>query len=131
MQTAAVIAPEHRPVPPAPPAQADPERRRAPRYQTQIGAHIGLGRGQADMLCYILNVSDSGALLRPDDVLRCPSQFALRPELGEQRKCEVVWTNGDLLAVRFVGENAPLITGREWATLGAEPGVDPIEALVS
>jgi hypothetical protein len=100
MNTASVGGPATRPVPAAIPENTDPERRRAPRYETHIGAHIGLPRGQDDMRCYILNVSDTGALLLPADVLLCPSQFTLRPELGEQRKCEVVWTNGRLLAVR-------------------------------
>ena len=129
MNTAGVSGPATRPVPVAIPENADAERRRAPRYETHIGAFIGLPRGQGDMRCYILNVSDTGALLLPADVLLCPTQFTLRPELGEQRKCEVVWTNGRLLAVRFVGEKAPALTGLEWATLGSEPTNDPIERL--
>jgi hypothetical protein len=59
----------------------------------------------------------------------CPSQFTLKPELGESRKCEVVWTNGKLLAVRFVGETAPLLTGIEWAALGGEPSFNLVGAL--
>jgi|SRR2546423_5106054 len=129
MMTAGVNGPATAPVPAAIPENADPERRRAPRYETHIGACIGLPRGQGDMRCYILNVSDTGALLLPADVLLCPTQFTLRPELGEQRKCEVVWTNGRLLAIRFIGEKAPALTGLEWATLGGEPTNDPIGRL--
>jgi hypothetical protein len=51
----------------------------------------------------------------------------LKPEAGEQRKCEVVWTNGDMLAVRFVGEKVPPLTARDWAALGSEPTADLIE----
>jgi len=129
MKTAGVNGAATRPVPVAIPENVDPERRRAPRYETHIGANIGLERGQGNMRCYILNVSDTGALLLPADVLLCPTQFMLRPELGEQRKCEVVWTNGRLLAVRFVGEKAPALTGLEWAALGGEPTIHPIGRL--
>jgi hypothetical protein len=109
--------------------EPEPDRRRAPRYETLIGAFIALERGHRDMRCYILNVSDTGALLRPHDVMRCPSQFMLKPEVGEHRKCEVVWTNGEMLAVRFVGEKAPPLAAREWAALGSEPTTDPVDAL--
>jgi hypothetical protein len=105
------------------------ERRLSPRYQTLISGLITLERGQGEMPCYILNVSDTGALLRPYDVLLCPSQFTLRPELGAARKCEIVWTNGRMLAVRFLGENAPPLSGREWASLDGTP--DPIEVLAN
>jgi hypothetical protein len=129
MKTAAVTGPEPQPVPAAAPEEADAERRRAPRFPTHIGASIGLERRQGEMRCYILNVSDTGALLLPADVLMCPSQFTLKPELGESRKCEVVWTNGKLLAVRFIGETAPLLTGIEWAALGGEPSFNLVGAL--
>ena len=127
METAGVIEPQPQPVQAAEPEDADSDRRRAPRYETQIGASIALDRGQGEMRCQILNVSDTGALLMPRDVLLCPSQFALKPDLGEQRKCEIVWTNGRTLAVRFVGEKVPPLSAREWAALGAEPVSDLIE----
>jgi hypothetical protein len=106
------------------PDATEAERRRSPRYQTLIGATMPTERGRDEMRCFILNVSDTGALLRPYSVLHCPSQFLLRPDIGEPRKCEVVWTNGEMLAVRFLGEKAPPLTGREWAELGgdATPG---------
>jgi hypothetical protein len=127
MKTAEIIEPRQESVQAASPEQADPERRRSPRYETLIGAFIALERGHGDMRCHILNVSDTGALLRPFDVLLCPSQFTLKPEAGEQRKCEIVWTNGDMLAVRFVGEKVPPLTARDWAALGSEPTADLIE----
>lgn len=127
METAEIVDPEDEPAEAASPEGAEPDRRRAPRYETQIGAFIALERGRGDMHCDILNVSDTGALLRPSDVLLCPSQFTLKPALGEQRKCEIVWTNGDMLAVRFVGEKVPPLTAREWAALGCEPATDLFE----
>jgi hypothetical protein len=33
--------------------------------------------------------------------LLCPSRFILKPDVGEQRDCEIVWCNGVTLAVRF------------------------------
>jgi hypothetical protein len=101
----------------------DPERRRSPRYQTLIGASMPTDRGSGEMRCFILNVSDTGALLRPYSVLRSPSQFTLRPDIGEPRRCQVVWTNGEMLAVRFVREKTPAMSGREWAELGGDSSV--------
>jgi len=54
------------------------------------------------MGCQILNVSDTGALLIPADIILCPKEFALKPDVGEQRYCEVVWRKGTQVAVRFV-----------------------------
>jgi PilZ domain len=107
--------------------EGGPERRRALRYEMQIGAFIELERG-GDMRCHMVDVSDTGALLRPGDVLLCPSQFLLKPDVGTQRKCAVVWTNGRLLAVRFVDEKAPPMTGYDWAALGSDPVADLIDA---
>jgi PilZ domain len=107
--------------------EGGPERRRAPRFETHIDAFITLERGQGEMRCHILNVSDTGALLQPDDVLLCPSQFMLKPDVGAQRKCAIVWTNGRMLAVRFIDEKVPPLTGCEWAALGGDPTADLLE----
>ena len=128
MKTAPVIEPQQGPALAAYLDEGGPERRRAPRYETQIGAFIALERGQGDMRCHVLNVSDTGALLRPEDVLLCPSQFMLKPDMGAQRKCAIVWTNGRLLAVRFVDEKVPPLTGCEWAALSGDPTADLVEA---
>lgn len=54
------------------------------------------------MGCQILNVSDTGALLIPADIILCPEEFVLKPDVGDQRNCEVVWRKGTHVAVRFL-----------------------------
>ena len=92
-----------------------------PRFEVHFGALIPLEPGRGEIRCRVLDVSDTGALLRLEHSLLCPSQFLLKPDLGPQRICAIVWTNGRMLAVRFVEEDAPLLTGCQWATLGAIP----------
>ena len=54
------------------------------------------------MGCLILDTSDTGALLRPDDILSCPKEFVLKPGIGQSRDCEVVWVKGETLGVRYM-----------------------------
>jgi hypothetical protein len=102
MKTANFIEPKHGSAQAANLEQADPERRRSPRHHTVKSALIVSNGGRNEMPCHILNVSDTGALLKSTDVLLCPSKFILKPDVGEQRDCEVVWCNGVTLAVRFM-----------------------------
>jgi hypothetical protein len=81
---------------------AQSENRRAPRRRVLKRARIVFQRGNCTMGCQILNVSDTGALLIPADIILCPKEFALKPDVGEQRYCEVVWRKGTQVAVRFV-----------------------------
>jgi hypothetical protein len=53
------------------------------------------------MRCRILDLSDTGALLAPMDVMLCPSEFVLKPDVGEPRNCEVRWRKPERLGVRF------------------------------
>jgi hypothetical protein len=43
------------------------------------------------MGCQIVDMSDTGAKLVPADIFLCPSEFVLRPQIGEPRHCEVAW----------------------------------------
>lgn len=54
------------------------------------------------MGCQVLNTSDSGALLMPADVVICPNEFVLKPQIGPARDCEVVWRKGMTLGVRYL-----------------------------
>ena len=47
------------------------------------GGHCTLG-------CQMLDMSATGALVRPSDILLCPSEFVLQPRVGSPRFCEVV-----------------------------------------
>lgn len=54
------------------------------------------------MGCQILNLSDTGALIVPSDIILCPKEFVLKPDVGDARNCEVVWRKGTQVAVRYV-----------------------------
>ncbi|MEX2408909.1 MAG: PilZ domain-containing protein, partial [Rhodovibrionaceae bacterium] len=78
------------------------DRRGAPRKRTlQKGELFYLNSGAA-VECVVLDVSASGARLRPVDVLSCPGHFRLRGPDGALRACEVVWRNDSELGVRFL-----------------------------
>ena len=81
---------------------AQSENRSAPRRRVLKRARIVFQRGNCTMGCQILNVSDTGALLIPADIMLCPKEFVLKPDVGERRCCEVVWRKGTQVAVRFV-----------------------------
>jgi hypothetical protein len=52
--------------------------------------------------CFILDLSDTGARLMPADVTQCPGELVLKPQIGQQRDCEVVWRKGGVVGVRCV-----------------------------
>ncbi|HVH80662.1 MAG TPA: hypothetical protein VM782_14805 [Stellaceae bacterium] len=54
------------------------------------------------MGCLILNISESGALLQPDDITSCPKTFVLKPRTEPSQKCEIIWRRGGLMGVRFL-----------------------------
>ena len=78
------------------------ERRRSPRHRTLQGAQIIFRDGLCSMSGHILNVSETGAMLRPLEMTLCPNKFVLRPRFDPARDCEVVWRKDDVLGVRFV-----------------------------
>lgn len=84
------------------PGVTQSENRRAPRRRVLKRARIVFQRGNCSMGCQILNVSDTGALLIPADIILCPEEFVLKPDVGDQRNCEVVWRKGTHVAVRFL-----------------------------
>ena len=54
------------------------------------------------MGCKILDMSDTGAKLMPTDILLCPKEFLLKPQVGEPRHCEVMWRKGTTIGVYYV-----------------------------
>jgi hypothetical protein len=58
-------------------------------------------QGHCSMRCRILDLSETGSLLAPTDVLLCPRKFVLKPDVGEPQNCEVRWRKADRLGVRF------------------------------
>ncbi len=87
---------------PLPSAGAPLNRPRNPRRRTLKGALIVFRSGYCTMGCLILNTSDTGALVRPADILLCPNEFVLKPSVGPSRDCEVLWRKGEDLGVRYL-----------------------------
>jgi hypothetical protein len=79
-----------------------PERRDGPRRRVLKSALIVFNDGHCTLGCYILDVSDSGALVRPSDIFLCPAEFVLQPRVGSRRNCEVVWRKTDQVGVRYI-----------------------------
>ncbi len=95
--------------------RTSPDKRRLPRLEERPDdrrsqlrvrvlkrALIVFGNGHCTMRCQILDVSDAGAMVRPNDILLCPNEFLLKPEIGAPRYCEVVWRSNAMLGVRYV-----------------------------
>ena len=78
------------------------ERRIAPRRRVLKNALIVFNSRYCTHRCFILNMSDTGAQLMPQDVAECPSEFVLKPQIGQERDCEVVWRKGEFVGVRYV-----------------------------
>jgi hypothetical protein len=85
-----------------PGAAAPEERRRNPRRRALKRAVIVFRRGYCTMGCHVLDISDTGALLKPADIVLCPAEFVLKPDIGAPHDCEIVWRKGELIGVRFV-----------------------------
>jgi hypothetical protein len=78
------------------------ERRRSPRARVLKQGTIIHSGGRSTMECIILDQSQTGALLRPSDILFCPQEFTLKPKLGPEKHCEAIWRDGSVLGVRFI-----------------------------
>ena len=78
------------------------EKRRTRRTRLIRGATIVFNRGYTLMNCLMLDLSKTGARLKPDDILLCPSEFTLRFPDGSGHLCEVEWRKGYYLGVRFL-----------------------------
>jgi hypothetical protein len=81
------------------------DRRAAPRIRMlQKGNILYLHSGSA-VECIVLDRSETGARLRPIDVLSCPNRFRLRTMDSVVRLCEVVWRDGRKIGVRFLKQD--------------------------
>jgi hypothetical protein len=79
-----------------------PDRRHGPRRRVLKSALIVFNGGHCTLGCQILDVSDTGALVRPSDIFLCPGEFMLQPRVGSSRACEVVWRKTDKVGVRYI-----------------------------
>lgn len=82
------------------------DRRTASRRRTLQKASI-LIDGRPNVLeGMILDISESGAKIRPNDMAKLPERFELRCGYGRTYRCEVVRRSGFYLGVQFVGHGA-------------------------
>ena len=78
------------------------EKRRASRSRVLKGATVVFNGGNCSMTCQVLDLTKSGARLKPEDILLCPNEFRLKLHHGSVHDCEVRWRKGNILGVRFL-----------------------------
>jgi hypothetical protein len=78
------------------------DRRNARRHRSLLGAQIIFRNGNCAIGGQILNLSDTGAMVRPADLVSCPEKFVLKPRFASPHECEVMWRKGEMLGVRYV-----------------------------
>jgi DNA-binding response OmpR family regulator len=84
------------------PATRVPERRHGARGSVLKAGRIVYRAATCTMDCVVLNLSDQGAALQPEDALRCPDAFTLKIQHGPSYRCEVCWRYRSKLGVRFL-----------------------------
>jgi hypothetical protein len=78
------------------------ERRKDRRLTASIDAMILFMNGSCRMSCTILEISKSGATLRPADLAVLPNGFELLIASGMKVKCEAIHRSADTVGVRFI-----------------------------
>lgn len=81
---------------------AESERRREPREKMLGTALMSWSNGYRSMSCVVLDWTQSGARIKPNDIVGCPDQFTLVTKNGNRVPCEVRWRDKGVLGVRFV-----------------------------
>jgi two-component system nitrate/nitrite response regulator NarL len=82
------------------------DRRNAARKRTLQKASI-LVDGRSELLDgTVLDISDTGAKIRPGNMAKLPERFQLRCGYGRTYSCQVVRRSGFYLGVQFVGGDA-------------------------
>lgn len=88
-------------------ASQQKDRRVATRKRTLIKAQLVFNDAHCQMDCTVLDISETGAKIRPSDLSSLPSRFELRIHFGKTHACEVVRRSANYLGVRFLdAENA-------------------------
>jgi len=77
-------------------------RRQFPRVRTLKRGQIIYRNSSCVIDCLILNLSDGGAALQPNDYVELPDSFLLKLEHGPTHRCEVCWRHGNKIGVRFL-----------------------------
>jgi hypothetical protein len=80
----------------------NPERRSMPREKMLGTGLMSWSDGRRSMQCVVLDWTQSGARIRPSDMLGCPDQFTLISNNGNRVPCEVKWREDMVMGVRFI-----------------------------
>jgi hypothetical protein len=78
------------------------EKRRARRTRVIKRAILVFNDAHCSMNCEVHDLSETGARLKPEDILVCPEQFTLKFPNGSVHLCEVRWRKGNILGVCFL-----------------------------
>ena len=78
------------------------ERRASSRRMLLRNVKIVYDSRSSKMDCAIVNISRTGAKLRPADMPRCPDHFSFELHSGHYLDCEVIWRRQNVLGVKFV-----------------------------
>jgi hypothetical protein len=87
-------------------AAARSDRRGSPRKRTIRRASIVIDGRAEVMQGTILDMSETGAKIRPADIAAMPPRFELRCGFGRTYRCEIVRRSAFYLGVQFVGAAA-------------------------
>jgi len=80
----------------------EPGRNDGPRDRMLRPGQIVFHDGQCIMECTILDLSKTGALVQPQDILICPDLFELRVKFGPTFHCKVIRHTGTTLGIQFL-----------------------------
>ena len=86
---------------PREPHEKPGDRRGASRTNVLKSATVVFNHGNCSMDCQVLDLTKTGARLKPVDALLCPKEFTLKLHHGLVHHCEVRWRRGNILGVRF------------------------------
>ena len=78
------------------------DRRTTPRPRQIKTGKIVYEHASCTMDCVVLDLTDGGASILPDDILNCPKIFELQVRFGPTRQCEVVWQRGEKMGLKFI-----------------------------
>lgn len=78
------------------------ERRKTPRYLMSQNAKILFRDRSCQMTCAVLEISRSGARLRPADAVLLPNEFELVLSRNSKVTCEAVHRTETEIGVRFL-----------------------------
>ncbi len=79
-----------------------PEHDAAQSTKVLRSGQIVFQNGNCVIDCLVLEVSESGAALKPTNPMECPKFFTLKISHGATHNCEVCWQYSDKMGVRFL-----------------------------